>query len=161
MIKIKITTKNIDLARKRAVFLKNSSRKISSGGELYGLLGEQLFLDNYGGELIDSKDYDINHPMIGKIDIKSKRCTSDPQLFYTCSVAEYQMDKEQCEFYAFYRIHNNLSTGWFLGIISKSEFIKKSKLLKKGDRDGSFICKTNCYNIPISDLKTFSQVLKN
>lgn len=161
MIKINITTKNIDLARKRAVFLKNSSKKISSGGELYGLLGEQLFLDNYGGTLIDSKDYDINHPMIGKIDIKSKRCTSTPQPSYTCSVAEYQMNKEECEFYAFYRIHNNLSTGWFLGIISKNEFIKKSKFSKKGDRDGIFVCKTNCYDIPISDLKTFSQVLKN
>ena len=160
-LKIKITDKNLNAARKRADKIGANSKKISRGGELHGMLGEQLFLDNYGGELIDCHDYDIDHPKIGRIDIKTKRCASAPQDHYTCTVAAYQIGKEDCDFYGFYRIHNNLTYGWFLGIISKEEFMKKAKFLKKGDMDGDFEVKSDCYNIKISELREISEVLKD
>lgn len=158
VLKISISDSNIKKSRRRAASLKNSRRKISAGGEIYGLLAEELFLDNYGGTLIDNKDYDINHNSIGRIDVKTKRCSSPPESHYTCSVAEYQLDND-CDYYAFYRIHVNLNTAWFLGIISKAEFLKKATKLNKGDMDGSFVCKANCYNIKISELKTISDVM--
>lgn len=160
VIKVKITDANIKLARKRSVKIGANSKKISSGGELYGILGEQLFLDNYGGQLIDCKDYDILHEKIGKIDVKTKRCSSQPKDEYTCTVAAYQIDKKECEYYVFYRVLNNLTTAWFLGIISKKEFLTKAVKLKKGDNDGAFTVKADCYNIKISDLRNISEVLK-
>lgn len=159
-LKIKITDKNLNAARKRADKIGPNAKKIAKGGELYGMLGEQLFLDNYGGELIDCHDYDIDHPKIGRIDIKTKRCASAPQDHYSCTVAAYQVGKENCDYYCFYRIHNNLTYGWFLGIISKEEFLKKAKFLKKGEMDGDFEVKSDCYNIKISELKEISEVLK-
>lgn len=158
VIKINITDKNLNAARKRASKIGANRKKISPGGELPGILGEQLFLDNFGGELIDCQDYDILHKDIGKIDIKTKRCSSAPQSDYYCSVAAYQIDKQDCEFYAFYRVHNNLDTAWFLGIISKKEFLDKATFLKKGDKDGNFVVKADCYNIKISDLRNISDV---
>lgn len=159
-LKVKITDKNLNAARKRAANIGPNAKKIQKGGELVGMLGEQLFLDNYGGDLIDCHDYDIDHPKIGRIDIKTKRCASPPQDHYYCTVAAYQINKTNCDYYGFYRIHNNLTDGWFLGIISKEEFIKKAIFMKKGSIDGNFEVKSDCYNIKISDLKEISEVLK-
>lgn len=153
---------NLNLARKRAVKLKNSGGKIAPGGELPGLIGEQIFLDNWGGELVDSSTVDIFHPKIGTIDVKTKRCSSAPKDNYTCTVASYQIAKADCEFYAFFRVHNNLDEAWFLGIISREEFLEKATFLKKGAPDGDtgFVAKADCYNILISDLREISEVLK-
>lgn len=159
VLKISIPDSNIKKSRKRAANLKHSKKKISPGGEIYGIVAEQLFLDNYGGELIDNKDYDINHPNIGRIDVKTKRCSSAPEEYYTCTVAEYQL-KNDCDYYAFYRVHNNLTIGWFLGVISKEDFLKNATKLCKGEMDGDFVCKADCYNIPISQLKTIPEVMK-
>ena len=43
---------------------------------------------------------------------------------------------------------------------SKEEFLKKAKFLKKGEMDGDFEVKSDCYNIKISELKEISEVLK-
>ena len=159
VLNVKITDKNLLAARKRAAGIGPNKSKIVNGGELHGVLGEQLFLDNYGGKLIDCYSYDIDHPKIGKIDVKTKRCGGAPEAHYECSVAAYQVNKQDCEYYAFYRIHNNLSEGWFLGIISKGEFMEKATFCKKGDTDGNFTVKADCYNIKISELKDISEVL--
>lgn len=161
MIKIKISSKNLDLARKRAEnFSSKGAKKIQTGSELHGMIGEQLFLDNYGGELIDSFNYDVNHPRLGKIDIKTKKCNSEPKENYYCTVAAYQIDKDECQFYVFYRVESNINYAWFLGIISKDEFKKKAVFLKKGDKDGNFTVKADCYNIKISDLKQISDYIQ-
>jgi len=160
VLHIKITDTNLNLARKRAKNIGDNKKKIQKGGELHGVLGEQLFLDNYGGELVDCHDYDIHHPKIGNIDVKVKRCSSAPTSEYTCSIAAYQINKPDCQFYAFYRINNNLTDGWFLGIISKEEFLKKATFNKKGELDGDFAYKADCYNIKIKDLRNISEVLK-
>lgn len=162
VLKIKIKDEILLAAKKRASKIKANKYQIASGGAIYGILGEELFLNNFGGELIDCKDYDIKHKNIGKIDVKVKRCNGPPLDHYQCNVAAYQVDKNDCEFYAFYRVHNNLDTAWFLGIISKEEFVKKSIFLKKGTKtDDGFSVKADCYNIKISDLKTISEVQNN
>lgn len=160
MIKINITTANLEAARKRAAPIGQNSKKIQSGSEIHGILGEQLFMDNYGGTLIDSFNYDVDHPRIGKIDIKTKKCNSEPKPDYYATVAAYQIDKDECEYYAFYRVHSKLRDAWFLGIISKKEFVKKATFLKKGQKDGAFTVKADCYNLKISELKEISEYLK-
>lgn len=161
MIKINITSKNLEAARKRAVFLGPNKKKIQGGSEIYGMVGEQLFLDNYGGALINNINYDIEHPKIGKIDIKTKKCNSEPLDHYYCTVAAYQIDKDDCEFYGFYRVDSKLRDAWFLGIISKEEFKKRATFLKKGDKDGDFTVKADCYNIRIDQLRAISEVMKD
>lgn len=162
ILKIKISLGNLNLARKRAKNIGNNKKKISPGGELPGLVCEEIFLDNFGGTLIDSSTVDIVHPKIGTIDIKTKRCSSAPKDNYTCTVASYQIAKADCEFYAFFRVHNNLDEAWFLGIISREEFLQKATFLKKGAPDGDtgFVAKADCYNILVSDLREISEVLK-
>ncbi len=162
ILKIKISLENLNLARKRAKNIGSNKRKISPGGELPGLVCEEIFLDNFGGTLVDSPTVDIVHSKIGTIDVKTKRCGSAPKDHYTCTVAAYQIDKADCEFYAFFRVHNNLDEAWFLGIISRAEFMEKASFLKKGDPDGDtgFTARADCYNILISDLKEISEVMK-
>jgi hypothetical protein len=159
MIKFKVSPKNFEVAQKRARNIGANASKIKGGSEIYGMIGEQLFLDNYGGDLVDSRNYDIWHPKIGNIDVKTKKCQSEPLPHYQCSVAAYQIDKEDVEFYAFYRVHASMKEAWFLGLISKADFLKKAVLLKKGQKDDRFTAIADCYNIAISDLPAVSEVM--
>lgn len=163
MLKIRITDKVLQAAQKRAdLFVDRpfSKTKIRAGSEIYGMLGEELFLANFGGKLIDSKNYDIDHPLLGKIDVKTKSASSDPKDTYECSVAAYQMNKPECEFYVFYRVDKTLKYGWYCGILSIEDFKKKATLRKKGERDGGFVFGADCYNVAIKDLYDIDRYMK-
>lgn len=152
MLKIKIRSEIIESARKRADKIGPNRRKIQSGSELYGMIGEELFLSNYGGTLVDSQNYDIYHPIIGKIDVKSKKCSFEPKPEYECSVAAYQIGKPECEYYVFYRVESRLNYAWYCGIMSIKDFKKVAIFHKKGDKDGNFLYKADCYNVNINQL---------
>ena len=49
-----------------------------------------------------------------------------------------------------------MSKGWVLGYMEKEEYFNKATLLKKGQVDPSnnFTVKADCYNLPISKLRT-------
>ena len=163
MLKIKITDRVLQAAQKRAdLFVNNpkSKTKIKAGSEIYGMIGEELFLANFGGKLIDSKNYDIDHPILGKIDVKTKSATSDPKDTYECSVAAYQMNKPECEFYVFYRVDKAFKYGWYCGILSLEDFKAKAVLRKRGERDGGFVFSTDCYNVTINNLYDIDKYMK-
>jgi len=158
VIEIKVRSKHLESAQKRWAKIPTNSKTISKSGKKYGILAEEIFIDSYGGILIDNKEYDIDYKSLGKIDIKTKRCWSCPDPSYNCTVAKYQLDRGGCDFYAFYRIRSDYSTAWFLGMISAAEFKKTATFMKSGTRAGNFICKADCYNIPISSLKTINEL---
>lgn len=161
MLKIKITDQIKQSAQKRAdLFVGPNKFKIKKGTEIYGMVGEELFLASFGGKLINNNNYDIDHPLIGKIDIKTKSCSSDPKENYDCTVAAYQMDKKECEFYVFYRVDTKLEYAWYCGILSVKDFKEKSVLKKKGEREGPYVYSVDCYNVKIHELYNIDKYIK-
>ena len=78
-----------------------------------------------------------------------------PKEHYLCSIAAANT-KQECEYYNFVRVMEDLSKAWLLGYISKSGFFECAKFGKKGEDDGSgrFKFKADCYNLPILGLTT-------
>lgn len=159
MIKIKVSPKNIDAMNLRAEKFKVDRNTIFNMGHKYGFLCEQIFLDNFGGQLIDNNNYDILMPNGRKIDIKTKKCRMEPLPHYNCGVYEYQIQKAECDTYVFFRCHENMSYVWILGMIDKDEFLKQATLTLKGDRDGRFVAPRNTYNIAISELENVTKLI--
>lgn len=151
ILEIKTSKKNLDVAKERANNFAGNKFTITQDGKLAGFLCEQIFVDNFGGELVNSYNYDILLNGL-KIDIKTKRCSSEPLGEYTCSVSAYQKDKQDCDYYVFFRALNDLSKVWVLGAISKEEFFKKATFVPKGTRDGRFVASADMYSMKISDL---------
>jgi len=161
LTELEVSEAVLSKAQARASKIGENSKKICSDGELAGMVAEELFLDTYGGELVDSYNYDVAHAKIGCIDIKAKRCSSRPLDSYSCTVAAYQVKKKECSHYAFYRITNDLSTAYCLGIIPVVAFMEKAQFLKKDEiEEGThFKVKCDCFNIKISDLDQIEEYL--
>lgn len=153
MMKIKVSQQNIAAMNARAEKFKVDKNTIYNYGHKYGFLCEQIFLDNFGGQLIDNNNYDILMPNGAKIDIKTKKCRMEPLPHYNCGVYEYQINKSECNTYVFFRCQEDMSYVWILGAISKEDFLKQATLTLKGERDGRFVAPRNTYNILISELK--------
>lgn len=157
-MKIKISSTNIEKAKKRSSTFTKGYRSITSDGAFYGLLGEEIFLDNFGGQLINNNDYDIWLPPLNKIDIKTKRINGEPKPDYECNVAAYQCDKD-VDHYVFFRIKNDLSYAYLLGVISKEEFRKTAVFIAKGTRDKQYVASADSYNVKASSLHDLHKLL--
>lgn len=126
----------------------------NGGGTPIGCLGEIIFADAMGIPLSNTFDYDLN---IGglKVDVKTKSCTSKPRMSYYATVAEANT-KQQCDYYVFVRIMEDMSKGWILGKKKKADFYDESIFNVKGDPDptsnNGYTFRANCYNLPIEKL---------
>lgn len=159
MLEIKITKKDIEKTSER--LFDDSKFTISSHGKEYGLLAEQIFLNNFGGELIGSRGYDIWLPPLNKIDVKTKVCRSEPLPHYTCSVSAYQQ-KNDSDYYVFFRMLKDKSKCWILGCLPKQEFFDRAEFVKAGTRDGGFLSKIDMYSIEISELRSvFDEIYRS
>lgn len=165
------TKKQIETARAREAEIRklletrsgrpHLNNSITEGdGTLAGYLGEELVRDYYNFLASDTDPevfhYDALDPKhLGKIDIKTKRCTSEPKLDYNCSIAATGAN-QQCDYYVFVRILNDLSQAWILGFIPKHEFFGKALFFRRGQKDPvsnrGWRFKWDCFNLPISDL---------
>jgi hypothetical protein len=159
-LQIKIRQKNLQRARERSENFKGNKSTFSKGRQIYGFLSEEIFIDNFGGELIDNRDFDVWVEGLGAIDLKTKVCKSEPKPEYMCSVAAYQI-KNKTDYYAFFRTLSDQSVTWFLGIISKEKFLEEAELIKKGTREGPFVHKVDTYSVPISKLDSFHEVCRS
>ena len=110
-----------------------------------------------GGEASNTFDYDIVLDDGTKVDVKTKRTSSPPLPHYSCSVAKFNT-RQDCDVYAFVRIKYDLSTGWYLGHISKNDFYLRATEHKRGEHDPSngFVFRADCYNLPIQDLESYN-----
>ena len=159
MIEVTITENIVEKAQRKARSMGRINNSITKGaGNLAGFIGEEVVNLFVGGKINNTYDYDIVKGDV-KIDVKTKRCTSPPKAHYDCSIAALSTH-QKCDKYIFVRVewHKNKpdewKRAWILGEISKKEYFKKARWLKKGDIDKSnnFVVKADCHNLKISDL---------
>ena len=130
---------------KRIGKLCNSIRK--GGGNLIGCVGDELIAEYLGGRVFHTDDYDVLLPDGYKVECKSKETTVTPRESDEASVA-LSNTRQKCNAYAFARVLNDLTTAWLCGWITRDLFFKRSRLLKKGQIDGSnrFRVRDDCRN---------------
>lgn len=126
------------------------SSRTSGRGNLVGFLGEILAARHLNAVIVDNYDYDIELNGLN-IDVKTKSCSSEPRPHYLCSVMSYQLENKADGYY-FARANLTTNEVWLLGYISKEDLTTRGRFCKKGDADGSFIFKEDCWSIQIKDL---------
>jgi hypothetical protein len=153
MIEVLITPSMVEKAKKKAIELGELKNSITKGaGNLAGFIGEEVAAQVTGGTIKNTKNYDL---VVEEetYDVKTKRCTSEPQPHYECSIAAYN-PTQKCDKYIFVRVMKNLTKAWVLGELPKEEYFEKARFLQKGDYDPSnnWRCKADCYNVAIDEL---------
>lgn len=155
MIEVPITTDMADAALLMAEEMGHLNNSIREGeGNIYGFLGELIFMEIAGGFHRNTYDWDVVFPDGTTVDVKSKCVTTPPKPYYECSVASIGT-KQDCDYYAFVRVHKDLTTGWYLGAMLKEDFLNNARFLQAGipDGDNGWSPTIDCYNVKISDLE--------
>ncbi len=138
--------------------LKNSFTKGKS--TVWGCLGEEIVSVWTAGTIMDDFQYDVLTPLRKKLEVKTKKTTSNYcGSEYEASVCDFNA-AQQCDFYVFIRVKvqdtgdPNDMIAWICGIITKEEFQKNSIMFKKGDIDerNGYKVHANCHNIYYGDL---------
>lgn len=161
MLEVEVKPEHVKLAEKKAKQLGVLKHSFMKGqGNIAGFLGEILVANFLKADIKNTYDYDLVKGET-KIDVKTKRCTSEPKSHYECSVAAYNT-RQKCNFYVFVRVLQNYKKAWILGIIRKEDFFKNSKFYKKGFTDPSngMTFKEDTHNIAIKNLLDFKDLLK-
>ena len=154
MKEIKVSLDMIENARIKSTEMgKLHNSILKGGGNLAGFIGEQIALECLGGEWHNTYSYDIILPDGKKVDVKTKQTSVKPLPEYDCSIAKFNT-KQECDMYAFVRVKNDLTIGWYLGSIDKKEYFKKAIFMKKGyvDPSNNFTVRADCYNMKIKEL---------
>ena len=154
MKEIKVSLDMIENARiKSSEMGKLHNSILKGGGNLVGFIGEQIALECLGGEWHNTYSYDIILPDGKKVDVKTKQTSVKPLPEYDCSIAKFNT-KQECDMYAFVRVKNDLTIGWYLGSMDKKEYFKKAIFMKKGyvDPSNNFTVRADCYNMKIKEL---------
>tara|TARA_B100000287_G_scaffold226776_1_gene213903 strand:+ start:733 stop:1221 length:489 start_codon:yes stop_codon:yes gene_type:complete len=153
MIQVNITDDMLLKAREKAIEMGRLHNSILRGsGNMSGFIGEQIALHVLGGKWENTYDYDMQVNGL-RVDVKTKQTSVEPKPFYECSIAKFNT-KQDCDAYAFVRVLNDFSVGWFLGVLTKKEYFDKATFLKKGEVDPSnnYTVKADCYNVRIDQL---------
>lgn len=133
---------------------------MSGKGNIVGFLGEIIIHEYFKYcEFVDSYDYDLI--LCGeRVEVKTKTQNVDiePLPYYECSVASQSLHQE-FDYYIFCRIYKNndkFKHGWIIGTISKEDFFKKSRFLKKGEFDdrNNYTVRNDCYNLEYKYLRS-------
>ena len=171
MILLLPTPEQIDNAQRRerelTDFVKSRSGKghlnnsiLSGKGTLAGMVGEEMSKSIYTGWEPSAGDalfhYDLLDLLhLGRVEVKTKQCTSEPRPDYNCSVAASNI-KQQCDYYLFVRTLMDFSKVWILGFMPKEQFYRDSYFGKRGTIDPAsnqnWRFRWDCYNMPISQL---------
>ena len=155
MIEVTITDEMLLAARAKAVEMgKINNSILKGGGNVAGFLGEQVAMSVLGGDWNNTYDYDFTTEAGKRVEVKTKQTSVEPLPHYECSIAKFNT-KQDCDAYAFVRVLNDFSIGWFLGVLTKETYFDKANFLKKGDVDPSnnYTVKADCYNVRIDQLE--------
>jgi hypothetical protein len=155
MIEVVITGDMLVTARDKAAEMGRLNNSITRGqGNLAGFIGEAVAQQVMGGVLANTYDYDLILCNGKTVDVKTKQTSVKPLETYECSIAALNT-KQECDYYAFVRVKNDFSVGWFLGVYEKQQYMLDAKYLTKGtiDPSNSYVVKSDCYNLPIHQLK--------
>jgi hypothetical protein len=163
MIEVKITDEMIANAKEKALEMGRLKNSILKGkGSVGGFIGEQIAVQVLGGTWSNTYEYDIVLPDGRTVDVKTKQRTVAPQPHYNCSVSKFNPN-QRCDLYGFVSILKNHTKGWFLGTISKQEFMRRAELAMKGTHDPSnnFNTPASCYNLTIEELQNVQGIGDN
>lgn len=151
MIELAVTAEQIKRAEELYSFY-NIKNSITEGkSQIYGAIGEVISIDYFGATPSPCKDYDITINGY-TIDVKTKKCNSDPKYNYLCSVATTSMH-QRCDHYLFCRVKSDMSRAWILGFYPKDKFFNDATFARKGEAETpQFNFTTDCYNMPIERL---------
>jgi hypothetical protein len=155
MIEIVISPAMLVEARDKAAEMGQLRNSIIRGaGNIAGFIGEAIAQQVLGGKLCNTYDYDLVLDNGTKIDVKTKQTGYVPLPSYDCSIAALNT-KQDCDYYAFVRVKNDFSVGWYLGVYNKDQYMKDAVFMQKGTIDPSngYTVKSDCYNIKIDQLK--------
>lgn len=143
-------------------------------GNLTGFVAEQYMFDILTRMFPDVKaeytaetsfDYDIlinGH----RVDVKSKMRTANGiRPDWDVSIAEYTISRQQCDTYAFCSVTFNRDKTiptdfYYVGMMSKAQFLQEARVLKQGQFDGDnilpngqpFRVRKDCRNLKFSQL---------
>lgn len=151
------------MAETRAGALGECRNSIRSGqGNIVGYIGELLFAELFGGETLEREvvgdlvfDCDILHPVLGKVEVKSKETTVDwVDLNYEASITDYNPN-QRYDHVAFFRVNLKRDLAWFCGYLSREEYFDKARFIQKGDYDptNDWTARCDCYNVYYRDMK--------
>ena len=155
MIEIVISPAMLVEARDKAAEMGQLRNSIIRGaGNIAGFIGEAIAQQVLGGKLCNTYDYDLVLDDGTKVDVKTKQTGYVPLPSYDCSIAALNT-KQDCNYYAFVRVKNDFSIGWYLGVYNKDQYMKDAVFMQKGTIDPSngYTVKSDCYNIKIDQLK--------
>ena len=155
MIEIVISPAMLVEARDKAAEMGQLRNSIIRGaGNIACFIGEAIAQQVLGGKLCNTYDYDLVLDNGTKIDVKTKQTGYVPLPSYDCSIAALNT-KQDCDYYAFVRVKNDFSIGWYLGVYNKDQYMKDAVFMQKGTIDPSngYTVKSDCYNIKIDQLK--------
>lgn len=155
MIEVAVTDEMLLTARDKAASMGTLRNSITGGnGNIAGFIGEAIAQHVLGGELANTYDYDLVLPSGKTVDVKTKQTSVKPLETYDCSIAAFNT-KQDCNYYCFVRVKNDLTIGWYLGVYSKKKYMKDAVFMQKGMTDPSngYVVKSDCYNLKISQLR--------
>ena len=158
MIAIDITPSMIEQAQLNADGVGVLNNSILQGkGNLAGKIGEEIAVRSFGAEIVDSYSYDVM--MNGqRVEIKTKRRKAAPHPDYEVSIARTSVHQAlDADAYLFISLTMDGDIpvkGWICGEMPVSEYFDRARLIRKGEKDyrNNFICQTDMYNMPISQL---------
>ena len=160
MIEVVVTGDMLVTARDKAAEMGKLRNSITSGaGNIAGFIGEAIAQQVMGGVLANTYEYDLILCNGKTVDVKTKQTSVKPLDTYECSIAGLNTT-QQCDYYAFVRVKNDFSVGWFLGVYEKQQYMLDSVFMKKGTIDPSngYTVKSDCYNLKINQLKGYEYV---
>jgi hypothetical protein len=155
MIEVAVSAAMLVEARDKAAEMGRLYNSIIRGaGNIAGFIGEAIAQQVLGGKLSNTYDYDLVLPDGKTIDVKTKQTSVKPLVTYECSIAALNTTQE-CDYYAFVRVKNDFTVGWYLGVYDKKQYMEDAVFMKKGTVDSSngYTVKSDCYNLKISELK--------
>ena len=155
MIEVVITGEMLVTARDKAAEMGRLRNSIINGaGNIAGFIGEAIAQQVMGGMLTNTYEYDLILDNGKTVDVKTKQTSVKPLDTYECSIAGLNTTQE-CDYYAFVRVKNDFSVGWFLGVYDKKQYMLDSIFMKKGtiDTSNGYTVKSDCYNLKIHKLK--------
>lgn len=137
-----------------------------------GILGQIVFADLFKmNRPTGDSGFDGGFDFVikgNKIDVKTMSRTVDVKPHYVHNFIGYQL-KYDCEYYVFQSYNITTNTMSICGIISKDDFLEKSKFYRKGDKryrdDGTyFFSRAPLYEIrqkDIIDVYSLDEILAN
>jgi hypothetical protein len=125
-----------------------------------GFLGEEAvlqYLKLAPSALADTYNFDIISPTAGKLEIKTKLCTTPPKSEYNCTVAAANFT-QVCDKYVFVRVMSKTgepsgaTVAFVLGFTTPIHMKRFSVFRRAGDVEGAFTFRADCWNIEASKL---------